>query len=47
VAVIGVVFFGALNHGYARAFEVSLAVLAATLAVVALLTRLLPAPVRS
>ncbi|HXO08910.1 MAG TPA: MFS transporter [Solirubrobacteraceae bacterium] len=47
VAVVGVVFFGALNHGYADAFELSLAVLAGTLALVALLTRLLPAPVRS
>ena len=47
VAVIGVVFFGALNHGYATAFELSLAVLAGTLAAVAVLTRLLPAPVRS
>ncbi len=47
VALIGVVFFGALNHGYATAFELSLAILVGTLAVVALLTRLLPAPVRS
>ncbi len=47
VALIGVVFFGSLDRGYASAFELSLAVLAATLAVVALLTRLLPAPVRS
>ncbi len=44
VAVIGVVFFGALNRGFAGAFELSLGVLAATLALVALLTRLLPAP---
>ena len=28
VAVIGVVFFGALSHGYADAFELSLGVLA-------------------
>jgi EmrB/QacA subfamily drug resistance transporter len=47
VAVIGVVFFGALTQGYATAFELSLAVLAATLTGVAALTRLLPAPVRS
>jgi predicted MFS family arabinose efflux permease len=47
VALIGVVFFGALSHGYAHAFELSLAILAGTLVVVALLTRLLPAPVRS
>jgi EmrB/QacA subfamily drug resistance transporter len=47
VAVIGVVFFGALSQGYAAAFELSLAVLAGTLLTVAALTRLLPAPVRS
>ncbi len=47
VAVIGVVFFGALNGGFARAFELSVGVLAATLLVVAGLTRLLPAAVRS
>jgi hypothetical protein len=47
VAVIGVVFFGALTHGYATAFELSLGVLAVTLTGVAALTRLLPAPVRS
>ena len=47
VAVVGVVFFGALGHGYADALELSLAILAGTLAVVALLTRLLPSPVRS
>jgi EmrB/QacA subfamily drug resistance transporter len=44
VAVIGVVFFGALQHGFAGAFELSLAVLAGTLAIVAALTRLLRAP---
>jgi len=44
VAVIGVVFFGALGHGFADAFELSLAVLAGTLAAVAVLTRLLPTP---
>jgi EmrB/QacA subfamily drug resistance transporter len=47
VAVIGVVFFGALTQGYATAFELSVGVLAATLTGVAALTRLLPAPVRS
>jgi MFS family permease len=45
VAVIGVVFFGAIgSHGYAGAFEISLGVLAVTLAGVVGLTRLLPAP---
>ena len=47
VAVIGVVFFGALGGGFAAAFELSLRVLAATLLCVAALTRLLPAAVRS
>lgn len=47
VAVIGVVFFGALHHGYAEAFELSLGVLAAVLAAVAVLTRLLPAPAQA
>jgi EmrB/QacA subfamily drug resistance transporter len=44
VAVISVVFFGALRAGYAHAFELSLGVLAVLLIGVALLTRLLPAP---
>jgi EmrB/QacA subfamily drug resistance transporter len=43
VAVIGVVFFGALDRGFGPAFELSLAVLAGLLAAVAALTRLLPA----
>ncbi len=47
VAVIGVVFFGAVSGGMAQAFELSLGVLAATLLAVVALTRLLPAPVRS
>jgi EmrB/QacA subfamily drug resistance transporter len=47
VAVVGVVFFGALHRGYAPALELSLAVLALALAAVAALTRLLPAEVRS
>jgi MFS family permease len=42
VAVIGVVFFGAVDGGFAHAFELSLAVLAVTLLIVAALTRLLP-----
>ncbi len=45
VAVIGVIFFGAIHSGYATAFELSLVVLAAILAGVALLTRLIPATV--
>ncbi len=47
VALVGVVFFGAVSQGFAHAFELSLAVLAAILIVVALLSRLLPAGVRS
>jgi EmrB/QacA subfamily drug resistance transporter len=47
VAVIGVIFFGALHHGFATALELSLAALAAILLVVAAITRLIPAPVRS
>ena len=42
VAVIGVIFFGAIHSGYATAFELSLVVLVAILAGVALLTRLHP-----
>jgi EmrB/QacA subfamily drug resistance transporter len=44
VAVIGVIFFGALQRGYPHAFELSLAVLAALLIAVAALSRLLPGP---
>jgi MFS family permease len=44
VAVIGVVFFGAVDQGFAYAFELSLAVLAVTLLGVAALARLLPDP---
>jgi EmrB/QacA subfamily drug resistance transporter len=44
VAIIGVIFFGAIHSGFADAFELSLAALAATLVSVAALTRLLPAP---
>jgi MFS family permease len=42
VAVTGVIFFGALDHGFATAFELSLVQLAAVSFAVALLTRLLP-----
>jgi MFS family permease len=44
VAGIGVIFFGALDHGYSHAFELSLACLAGLLVAVAALSRLLPAP---
>jgi EmrB/QacA subfamily drug resistance transporter len=44
VAVTGVVFFGALDGGFAHAFEVSLAQLAVLCVAVAALTRLLPRP---
>jgi hypothetical protein len=42
VAVTGVLFFGALSHGYALAFERSTLQMAALLLVVAALTRLMP-----
>ena len=42
VAVTGVIFFGALHSGYARAFELALAELALLLVGVAAMTRLLP-----
>jgi EmrB/QacA subfamily drug resistance transporter len=42
VAVIGVVFFGALHRGFAGAFQASLIVLAVVLVSVAVITRLLP-----
>jgi EmrB/QacA subfamily drug resistance transporter len=45
VAVIGVIFYGALSSGFAHAFEMSVAALAAILLVVVALTRLLPAKV--
>jgi MFS family permease len=44
VAVTGVVFFGALDRGFATAFELSLAQLAVLCVAVAALTRLLPRP---
>jgi EmrB/QacA subfamily drug resistance transporter len=47
VAVTGVIFFGAVGHGVAHAFELSLVQLAATCAAVAALTRLLPATRRA
>jgi EmrB/QacA subfamily drug resistance transporter len=47
VAITGVIFFGALHGGYARALELSLAELGALLLGVAVLTRLLPATPRS
>jgi predicted MFS family arabinose efflux permease len=42
VAVIGVVFFGSLSHGYGTAFMLALGGLALLLVGVAALTRLLP-----
>jgi EmrB/QacA subfamily drug resistance transporter len=44
VAVTGVLFFGALDGGFAHAFEISLAELAVLCVAVAALTRLLPRP---
>jgi EmrB/QacA subfamily drug resistance transporter len=44
VAVIGVIFYGALPHGIGHAFQLSVAVLAVALVGVAAMTRLLPAP---
>jgi EmrB/QacA subfamily drug resistance transporter len=42
VALIGVIFFGAIHSGFAVAFQLSLAALAAILIAVAAITRLLP-----
>jgi EmrB/QacA subfamily drug resistance transporter len=47
VSVIGVLFYGAVSHGFAGAFQLSVAALAVTLAGVAALTRLIPATVGS
>ncbi|HTW99311.1 MAG TPA: MFS transporter, partial [Acidimicrobiales bacterium] len=47
VAVVGVIFFGSLHHGFATAFELSVGALALALTAVAALTRLLPARVGS
>lgn len=41
------IFFGALNSGFAHAFELSLVALAGILVIVAGLTRLLPASERT
>jgi len=46
VAGIGAIFYGALNHGFAVAFERGVGTLAVVLLVVAALTGLLPARVR-
>jgi EmrB/QacA subfamily drug resistance transporter len=47
VAVIGVLFYGAVSHGFAGAFQVSVIALAVALTGVAALTRLIPARVGS
>jgi EmrB/QacA subfamily drug resistance transporter len=47
VAVTGVLFFGALSHGYGLAFERSVLQMGALLLVVAALTRLMPGPQRA
>jgi EmrB/QacA subfamily drug resistance transporter len=47
VAVTGVIFFGALHHGYARAFELAVGELAVLLLGVSALSRLLPRPART
>jgi EmrB/QacA subfamily drug resistance transporter len=47
VALVGVLFYGALSHGFAGAFQVSVIALAVTLTAVAALTRLIPATVGS
>jgi hypothetical protein len=47
VAVIGVLFYGAVSHGFAGAFQISVIALAVALTGVAALTRLIPATVRS
>ena len=44
VAVTGVIFFGSVQHGYLRAFELSMAQLSCLLLAVAALSRPLPAP---
>jgi EmrB/QacA subfamily drug resistance transporter len=44
VAIVGVIYFGAVHSGLAGAFQLSLASLAVILVAVAALTRLLPAP---
>jgi EmrB/QacA subfamily drug resistance transporter len=47
VAIVGVIFFGAVTHGFAHAFELSLVALAMILICAAGLTRLLPTKVAS
>ena len=47
VAVTGVLFFGALDHGYGLAFERSVLQMGALLLLVAALTRLMPARQRT
>ena len=47
VAVVGIVFYGALPHGYGPAFALSVGALAVSSTAVAALARLLPATVRS
>jgi EmrB/QacA subfamily drug resistance transporter len=47
VAVVGVLFYGAVSHGFAGAFQVSVIALAVALTGVAALTRLIPAKVGS
>jgi EmrB/QacA subfamily drug resistance transporter len=47
VAVVGVLFYGAVSHGFAGALQVSVIALAVALAGVAALTRLIPATVAS
>ena len=42
VAIVGAIFFGGVGTGYAHAFEVSLAVLAALLGAVAVSARRIP-----
>jgi hypothetical protein len=47
VAVVGVLFYGTVSHGFADAFQVSVIALAVALAGVAALTRFIPATVGS
>jgi hypothetical protein len=47
VAMVGVLFYGAVSHGFAGAFQVSVIALAVALTGVAALTRLIPAQVGS
>ena len=47
VAVVGVLFYGTVSHGFAGAFQVSVIALAVALAGVAALTRFIPATVGS